>query len=69
VTLRTTFIWDSLGDRRGFLALADFVENEVRPAGVFAYSREEGSAAAALKGQVPERLKRRRLDDIRSGRP
>lgn len=32
--------------------------------GVFAYSREEGTAAAAFKNQVPKRLREKRRDEI-----
>jgi ribosomal protein S12 methylthiotransferase len=48
-----------------FRGLVDFIE-EVRfeRLGVFAYSNEEGSPAAALKGQIPDKVKQRRLDDI-----
>ena len=32
--------------------------------GVFAYSREEGTAAAKMKGQVPARIKKKRRDEL-----
>jgi len=48
-----------------FMGLADFIE-ETRfdRLGVFAYSKEEGAPAAGLKGQIPEKTKKRRLDEI-----
>jgi ribosomal protein S12 methylthiotransferase len=66
VALRTTFIAGFPSEtEEEFLGLVDFIE-EARfdRMGVFAYSREEGSPAARLKGQIPEKVKRRRLDEI-----
>ena len=66
VALRTTFIAGFPSEtEEEFLGLVDFIE-EARfdRMGVFAYSREEGSPAAGLKGQIPEKVKRRRLDEI-----
>ncbi|BCB96761.1 ribosomal protein S12 methylthiotransferase RimO [Dissulfurispira thermophila] len=66
VALRTTFILGFPGEtEEDFYGLADFIE-EIRfdRLGVFKYSREEGTVASKLKGQVPEKLKNRRLDEI-----
>jgi ribosomal protein S12 methylthiotransferase len=66
VALRTTFIVGFPSEtEEEFMGLADFIE-ETRfdRLGVFAYSREEGSPAAGLKGQIPEKVKQRRLDNI-----
>jgi ribosomal protein S12 methylthiotransferase len=66
VALRTTFIVGFPGEtEEDFNGLVDFIE-EIRfdRLGVFKYSKEEGTAAAKLKGQVPERIKDRRLDEI-----
>jgi ribosomal protein S12 methylthiotransferase len=66
VVLRTTFIAGFPSEtEEEFLGLVDFIE-EARfdRLGVFAYSKEEGSPAAKLKGQIPEKVKRRRLDEI-----
>ncbi len=66
VALRTTFIVGFPTETEAdFNGLVDFVE-EVRfdRLGVFRYSREEGTPAAKLKGQVPEKIKIRRLDEI-----
>ncbi|MDI6801346.1 MAG: 30S ribosomal protein S12 methylthiotransferase RimO [Thermodesulfovibrionales bacterium] len=66
VALRTTFIVGFPGEtEEDFNGLVDFIE-EIRfdRLGVFKYSKEEGTAAAKLKGQVPEKVKDRRLDEI-----
>ena len=66
VALRTTFIVGFPGEtEEDFNGLADFLE-EIRfdRLGVFKYSREEGTPADKLKGQVPEKVKERRLDEI-----
>ena len=66
VTLRTSFIVGFPGETEDdFHGLVDFIE-EVRfdRLGVFKYSREEGTPAAKLPGQVPARVKERRFDEI-----
>jgi ribosomal protein S12 methylthiotransferase len=66
VTLRTTFIVGFPSEtEEEFMGLLDYIE-ETRfdRLGAFSYSKEEGSPAAALKGQIPEKIKKRRLDDI-----
>jgi len=66
VALRTTFIVGFPGEtEEDFNGLVDFIE-EIRfdRLGVFKYSKEEGTPASKLKGQVPEKTKDRRLDEI-----
>ncbi len=64
--LRTAFIVGFPGEtERDFQGLMDFVE-EVRfdRLGAFAYSREEGTAAASMKPQIPIKVKERRLEEL-----
>ncbi|MFZ5996715.1 MAG: 30S ribosomal protein S12 methylthiotransferase RimO [Nitrospirota bacterium] len=66
MALRTTFIVGFPSEtEEDFHGLVDFIE-EMRfdRLGVFAFSKEEGTPSAQLKGQVPEKVKQRRLDDI-----
>jgi len=66
VTLRTTVIVGFPGETdEEFAALLDLLE-EVRfdRVGAFPYSVEEGTAAAVLPEQVPERVKRERLERL-----
>lgn len=45
--------------------MLDFVQRvQLDRLGVFTYSREEGSAAYSLKGQVPKRVSQKRRDRI-----
>jgi ribosomal protein S12 methylthiotransferase len=62
VAVRTSFIVGFPGEtEQAFGRLLDFVrEQEFDRVGVFTYSREEGTEAYKLPGQVPEREKRRR---------
>ncbi len=62
VVLRTSFIVGFPGEtEEAFGRLVDFVrEQEFDRVGVFAYSREEDTAAFAMPGQVPQRIKRER---------
>ena len=62
IALRSSFIVGFPGEREDDVReLCDFLaEAEFDRVGVFPYSREEGTAAATLPGQVPERLKRER---------
>ncbi|MGQ9677319.1 MAG: 30S ribosomal protein S12 methylthiotransferase RimO [Chloroflexota bacterium] len=64
VALRTTFIVGFPGEtEEEFRTLLDFVEDtRFDRVGVFTYSAEEGTAAATMPGQVPEKVKRRRYD-------
>lgn len=61
--LRSTFIVGFPGEtERDFDELLSFLETaRLENAGFFAYSREEGTPAAALPGQVPEEVKAERL--------
>lgn len=66
IALRTTFIVGFPGETEDdFQGLIDFVE-EIRfdRLGVFKYSREEDTPASRLKGQIPEKVKNRRFDEI-----
>jgi ribosomal protein S12 methylthiotransferase len=62
VAIRTSFIVGFPGEtERAFQQLMGFVrEQQFERVGVFTYSREEGTDAYDLPGQVPEREKRRR---------
>lgn len=59
ITLRTSFIVGFPGEtEEQFARLLEFVEEgHFERVGVFRYSREEGTAAAALAEQIPERVK------------
>lgn len=64
--LRTTFITGFPGEtEEAFQNLYDFI-SEVRfqHLGVFAYQAEEGTAAAALPGQIPETIKESRRETL-----
>lgn len=62
IVLRTTFIVGFPTETETeFLELADFVaEGNFQHAGVFAYSREEGTKAYSLQPQISEKVKQRR---------
>lgn len=62
LTLRTTFIVGFPGETdEDFQALMDFVEEmQFERMGVFTYSPEEGTPAATLDGQLPEKIKKAR---------
>ncbi len=66
VALRTTFIVGFPGEtEEDFSGLRDFVEDvRFENLGVFKYSREEGTPAAKMKGNVPARIKEKRRDEI-----
>lgn len=66
VCLRTTLISGFPGEtQEDFEELYRFVnEIEFDRLGVFAYSREEGTAAAAMPGQIEEALKQRRRREL-----
>lgn len=66
LTLRTSFIVGFPGEtREQFNKLLTFVaEGHFERVGVFRYSREEGTAAAALPGQVPAQTKKSRLNRL-----
>ena len=64
--LRTTLITGFPGETdANFGKLVEFVErNRFHHLGVFAYEAEEGTPAAAMSEQVPEKLRRERRDEI-----
>ncbi len=66
VILRTSLIVGFPGEtERDFNMLCDFVqETEFERLGVFKYSREEGTRAAKMRPQVPEKTKERRFCKI-----
>lgn len=63
ITLRTTFIVGFPGETDDcFDALLEFIrDTRFERAGVFSYSREEGTRAASMAGQLPDRVKKSRL--------
>jgi ribosomal protein S12 methylthiotransferase len=67
ITLRSTFIVGFPGEREEHVAYLEawLARAELDRVGFFTYSREEGTPAAALPGQVPEREKRKRLLRLR----
>ncbi|MDR0293522.1 MAG: 30S ribosomal protein S12 methylthiotransferase RimO [Oscillospiraceae bacterium] len=66
VVLRTSLIVGFPGETQAdYEELLDFLQNAQIPrTGIFTYSREAGTAAAALPEQVPERTKRHRQKSI-----
>ena len=66
IALRTTLITGFPGEtEEDFEILKQFVQDErFDRLGVFPYSKEEGTVAATMKPQVPERVKLRRQDEI-----
>ena len=62
LALRTTFITGFPGEtEEHFESLLEFIERvKFERLGVFSYSREEGSRAAKMEGQIPNVIKRRR---------
>ncbi|MEG1584822.1 MAG: radical SAM protein, partial [Anaerovorax sp.] len=66
IHIRTTLITGFPGEtKEDFQELLDFVETvKFERLGIFAYSKEEGTAAATMKGQVRKDVKERRRDNI-----
>lgn len=66
VFLRTTFIVGMPGEtQEHFEELTDFIkEARFERVGVFVYSREEGTAAFEMPGQVPASTRRRRMNEL-----
>ncbi len=66
VTLRTSLIVGFPGETEvQFKRLSDFVERtRFERLGVFTYSQEEGTPAAQLPGQISDKVKRERKDQI-----
>lgn len=65
-SLRTTFIVGFPGETAGdFAELLSFVQQtKFERSGAFIYSKEEGTAAYHLPDQVPEKIKKNRLDSF-----
>ncbi len=66
LALRTSLIVGLPGETEGdFRGLLDFVrEQRFERLGVFEYSREEGTPAAEMEGQIPEAVKRERFEAV-----
>ena len=64
IALRTTFIVGFPGETDAcFQALLEFIrETKFERLGVFTYSREQGTRAAKMEGQLPDRIKRQRRE-------
>jgi ribosomal protein S12 methylthiotransferase len=64
--LRTTFITGLPGEtQEDFEQLRSFIKDfRFERVGVFVYSKEEGTLAARMQGQVPEKIKKARLDAL-----
>ncbi|MGB7769144.1 MAG: 30S ribosomal protein S12 methylthiotransferase RimO [Verrucomicrobiia bacterium] len=62
IALRTTFIVGFPGETEtSFETLLDFIrETKFERLGVFTYSREDGTRAGAMAGQIPDQVKRQR---------
>ncbi len=66
IVIRTTFIVGFPGEtEEDFAVLKEFMaEQKFENAGVFQYSREENTAAAAMPDQVPDEIKQDRYDEL-----
>ena len=66
IVIRTTFIVGFPGEtEEDFAILKEFVvEQKFENAGVFRYSLEENTAAAAMPDQIPEEVKQDRYDEL-----
>src|SRR6266568_4765455 len=64
IALRTTFIVGFPGESEAcFQTLLDFIRRtKFERLGVFTYSQEDGTRAAKMENQVPDRIKRQRRD-------
>ncbi len=64
IALRTTFIVGFPGETEAsFETLLDFIrETKFERLGVFTYSREDGTRAGAMVGQIPDKIKKRRRE-------
>ncbi len=62
IVLRTTFIVGFPGETEAsFNTLLDFIrETKFERLGVFAYSKEDGTRAGAMTGQIPDKVKQQR---------
>lgn len=68
ITLRTSFISGFPGEtEEAHEKLKKFIEDaEIDFAGIFAYSREEGTPADRMRGHLDEATKQRRADELRA---
>lgn len=66
IVIRTTFIVGFPGEtEKDFEELAEFMkETEFEHAGVFTYSREEGTPAYSFPDQIDEQVKQERMDNL-----
>ena len=64
IALRTTFIVGFPGETESsFQTLLDFIrETKFERLGVFAYSKEDGTLAGKMAGQIPDQIKKRRRE-------
>ena len=64
IALRTTFIVGFPGETEAcFESLLDFIrETRFERLGIFTYSHEDGTRAARMMGQIPEKVKQQRRD-------
>ncbi len=64
IALRTTFIVGFPGETEAsFNALLDFIhETKFERLGVFTYSKEDGTLAGKMAGQIPDKIKKRRRE-------
>jgi ribosomal protein S12 methylthiotransferase len=64
IALRTTFIVGFPGETEAyFQSLVEFIrETKFERLGVFTYSREEGTRAGTMAGQIPDKIKQRRRE-------
>ena len=64
IALRTTFIVGFPGETGvGFQTLLDFIrETKFERLGVFAYSKEDGTLAGKMAGQLPDQIKKHRRE-------
>ena len=64
IALRTTFIVGFPGETSAsFETLLEFIrETKFERLGVFTYSREDGTRAGAMAGQIPDKVKKRRRE-------
>ena len=66
IVIRTTFIVGFPGETDAdFEELKEFVEQQrFENAGVFAYSKEEGTVAGAMPNQIPDEIKQERYHEL-----
>jgi len=64
IALRTTFIVGFPGEtEKCFESLLDFIrDTKFERLGVFAYSKEDGTRAGGMSGQIPDKLKQKRRE-------